>query len=65
MKRKYPNVIQCLECNYVLISRAQNEVNQCGCKNRVFVKGGYDYLHYIGKNLKKIQVLKLSKVRIS
>lgn len=63
MKRKYPGVIQCLHCFKVLVSNHRHDFNGCGCFNDTFIDGGYDYLRCGGKDLTKIRVLKLSKVR--
>lgn len=59
--RKYPNILQCLQCKIVLVSNYRWDLNQCQCSNRTFIDGGYDYLRCGGKDLKKIQVLRLSK----
>ncbi len=59
--RQYPNVIKCLGCGIVLVSNYRNDFKQCGCKNETFIDGGYDYLRCGGKDMKKIQVLKLRK----
>lgn len=64
MKRKYPNVVQCLACHKVLISNHRHDFNSCECPNKTFIDGGHDYLRYGGVDMKNIQILKLIKVRI-
>lgn len=62
-RKKYPNVIQCLHCFKILVSNYRHDFNECGCFNQTFIDGGYDYLRCGGKDMNKIQVLKLSKAR--
>ncbi len=62
--RKYPNVIQCLMCNKVLVSNYRHDFNGCGCDNNTFIDGGYDYLRYSAANLKLVDVLRLSRAKI-
>jgi len=58
---KYPGIIKCLGCNKILVSFHRHDFKSCGCTNSTFVDGGYDYLRYGGKNMKKIQILKIIK----
>ena len=62
---KYPGAVQCLECNKILVSFHRHDYKTCGCENETMVDGGYDYLRYGGKDLTKVQVLKISKARKS
>ncbi len=60
---KYPNVIKCLQCSIVLVSNYRHDFTECKCPNQTFIDGGYDYFRCGGKDMKKIEVLKLSKIR--
>jgi len=60
---KYPGALQCLGCGVVLVSFHRHDFKTCSCKNETFIDGGCDYLRCGGKDLNKIQVLKLSKVK--
>lgn len=63
VKRKYPNVIQCLVCRKVLVSNYQHDYNGCGCSNETHIDGGYDYLRIVAKDIEKVAVLKLIKAK--
>lgn len=58
---KYPNVIQCLRCNMILVSFDRHDYKRCHCPNGTFVDGGYDYLRCGGVDMSMIQVLKITK----
>lgn len=60
----YPNVIQCLECKTVLVSFHRHDFKKCGCSNKTFVDGGSDYLRCGGKDMSKIQYLKIIRQRL-
>ncbi len=59
---KYPNVIKCLQCKMILVSFDRHDYKTCSCPNRTMIDGGHDYLRYGGKDLTKIQVLKIIKM---
>lgn len=59
---KYPNVIQCLQCKMILVSFHIHDCKTCTCSNQTMIDGGSDYLQYGGKDLSKIQVLKIIKM---
>lgn len=61
--KKYPNIIQCLECGWVLVSNYRHDCNMCRCPNGTMIDGGYDYLRYGGASLKKIRVLRVCGVK--
>lgn len=58
---RYPNVIQCLKCRYVLVSNHRHDFNKCPCENETFIDGGYDYLRFGGVDQSKILFLSLRK----
>lgn len=58
---KYPGVIQCLECKKILVSFHRHDYKTCSCPNETMIDGGHDYLRYGGKDMKKIQILKIIK----
>ncbi len=60
---KYPGAVQCLECKMILVSFHRHDYKTCNCSNQTMVDGGHDYLRCGGKDLKKVQVLKISKAR--
>lgn len=60
---KYPGIVQCLQCKTILVSFHRHDFKLCGCENNTMVDGGYDYLRCGGKDLAKVQVLKISKAR--
>lgn len=62
---KYPGAVQCLECKKILVSFSRHDYKTCGCPQQTMVDGGHDYLRCGGKDLKKVQVLKISKARKS
>ena len=59
----YPNVVECLECHAVLVSFHRHDYQTCGCPNETMIDGGRDYLRCGGKDLSKVQVLKIIKPR--
>ncbi len=58
---KYPGILQCLLCKKILVSFDRYDYKLCGCPNNTMIDGGHEYLRYGGKDLKKIQVLRISK----
>lgn len=62
---KYPGAVQCLECKKILVSFHRHDYKICACPNRTMVDGGQDYLRCGGMDLKKVQVLRISKARKS
>lgn len=62
---KYPGILQCLECKKILVSFHRHNYKSCGCPNNTMIDGGHDYLRYGGKDLTKIQILKIIKMRQS
>lgn len=60
-KTKWQGAIQCLECKFVLVSNYTHDFVSCPCPNNAFVDGGYEYIRYGAQDIKKVQVLKLSK----
>ena len=60
---KYPNVVQCLQCNMVLVSFDRHDYKTCNCPNQTMIDGGYDYLRCGGKDMSKVQFLKITKPR--
>jgi hypothetical protein len=60
---KYPGIVQCLSCKKILVSFHRHDYKVCGCSQGTMVDGGHDYLKYGGKDLKKVQVLKIIKAR--
>ena len=62
MKRKYPNIIRCKECGYILVSNHRHDYKTCECPNQTMVDGGYDYLRCGGVDMSKVEVLKVRKV---
>lgn len=61
--KKYPNIIQCLQCKWVLVSNYIHDYKTCGCPNQTMIDGGYDYLRYGGKDLSKIKILRVCGVK--
>lgn len=61
--KKYPNIIQCLECGWVLVSNYRHDYNGCECPNGTVIDGGYAYLRYGGKDMSKIKVLRVCGVK--
>ena len=59
---KYPNILQCLQCKKILVSFDRHDYKTCGCPNDTMIDGGYDYLRYGGKDMSKIQILKIIKM---
>ncbi len=57
----YPGVVECLQCNKVLVSFHRHDFKSCGCPNGTFVDGGTDYLRVGGVDLGKIQMLRIVK----
>jgi hypothetical protein len=55
-----PGVVQCLECNVVLVSNHQHDYVCCECPQGTFVDGGRAYLRYGGLDLAKVRPLRLS-----
>lgn len=62
-RKKYPNIIQCLQCNWVLVSNYRHDYKTCDCLNQAMIDGGYDYLRCGGKDMSKIQVLRVCGVK--
>ena len=60
---KYPNIIQCILCKKILVSFDRHDYKLCGCPNDTMIDGGHDYFRCGGKDLTKIQVLKIIKAR--
>jgi len=58
---KYPNVLQCLECNKVLVSFDRHDYKVCGCPNNTMIDGGHDYFRCGGVDMSKVQPLKIVK----
>lgn len=61
--KKYPNVVKCLLCQEVLVSNHRHDFKQCGCPNKTFVDGGYEYLRCGGKEMRLVEILRLIAVR--
>lgn len=57
---KYPGIIKCLACRRILVSFHRHDYKVCGCPNSTMIDGGHDYVRYGGKNLRLIQVLKIT-----
>lgn len=60
---KYPGILKCMQCNKILVSFHRHDFKSCGCPNDTIIDGGYDYLRCGGKDLKKIQILRITTAR--
>lgn len=58
---RYPGIIQCLVCKEILVSFYRHDYKTCKCPNQTMIDGGRDYLKVGGKDLKKVQFLKIIK----
>lgn len=56
---KYPNAVQCLECEKILVSFNRHDYKVCGCPNNTMVDGGHDYFRAGGVDLSKVQPLRI------
>ena len=63
MMKRYPNIVQCLQCGTILVSFDVHDYKTCRCPNRTMVDGGSEYLRYGAKDMSKVQVLKIIKPR--
>lgn len=52
------SMVQCMQCNEILVSATRHNIVQCACDNKTTVDGGYSYTRVLGKDLHKIKVLK-------
>ncbi len=57
---EWPGAVRCGDCKEVLVSNYVHDFVCCNCANGTFVDGGKAYHRYGGKDLKKVQLLKLS-----
>ena len=60
-KTQYPGIVQCLNCDTILVSFDRHDYKTCNCPNRTMVDGGTDYLRCGGVDMSKVQILKIVK----